>query len=294
MIQRLSGMAHGWREPHRVCLESQDWLGAQLKKVLGAPSAAGEKRPFMRGPYLARGELSQTTPAEMTEPVQSGTGSALLKLLGTYRGEYRQDYLLEAETTGEVGAATFRWSVNLGQSWKDKNLKTASAEDPVELEEGLAVFWDSGPGPDLVAGDRWTFTAQPPVYHYRVPGAPFEAITQVYLNGEATEDRVAADPLTGEILVTGRSSQVEARLVKDGTTHPVDIITDILTEVGLGQAIHPDSFALAKSLTPNYAVGVRFENLAASQALREILRRCLYDLWTDFGEIKIRAYLGED
>jgi hypothetical protein len=54
-----------------------------------------------------------------------------------------------------------------------------------------------------------------------------------------------------------------------------------------------DSFALAKSLTPEYAIGIRFENLTAAQAIREIVRRCLYDLWIDFGEIKIRAYLGE-
>ena len=87
---------------------------------------------------------------------------------------------------------------------------------------------------------------------------------------------------------------MEARVVKDDTTHPVDMITDILAEVGLAAAIHQDSFALAKSLTPEYAIGVCFENLSAAQAIREIVRRCLYDLWVDFGEIKIRAYLGED
>jgi hypothetical protein len=65
-------------------------------------------------------------------------------------------------------------------------------------------------------------------------------------------------------------------------------------EVGLNSVINHDSFALAKSLTPEYAIGVRFENVTAAQAIREIVRRCLYDLWIDFGEIKIRAYLGED
>ena len=95
------------------------------------------------------------------------------------------------------------------------------------------------------------------------------------------------------ILVTGRSDQVEARVTKDATTHPVDIMADILAEIGLSQAINQDSFALAKSLTPEYAIGVCFENISAAQALREIVRRCLYDLWVDFGEIKIRAYLGE-
>ena len=72
------------------------------------------------------------------------------------------------------------------------------------------------------------------------------------------------------------------------------MVADILAEVGLRPAIHQDSFALAKSLTPEYVIGVSFENLTAAQAIREIVRRCLYDLWIDFGEIKIRAYLGED
>jgi hypothetical protein len=71
------------------------------------------------------------------------------------------------------------------------------------------------------------------------------------------------------------------------------MVADILAEVGLEAAIHQDSFALAKSLTPEYVIGVSFENLTAAQAIREIVRRCLYDLWIDFGEIKIRAYLGE-
>jgi hypothetical protein len=70
-------------------------------------------------------------------------------------------------------------------------------------------------------------------------------------------------------------------------------VADILEEVGLGQAIHQDSFALAKSLTPEYVFGVRFEKVTAAQAIREIVRRGLYDLWIDFGEIKMRAYLGE-
>jgi hypothetical protein len=67
-----------------------------------------------------------------------------------------------------------------------------------------------------------------------------------------------------------------------------------LAEVGLDEVMDADSFALAKSLTPDYAVGVCFENITAAQAIREIVRRTLYDLWVDFGEIKIRAYLGED
>jgi hypothetical protein len=294
VLRRLAGMAQGWQVKHRASLETQDWVAVRLREVIGAPSPEGESRPFMRGPYLARGELLQVDPAYVTDAVKTGSGSATLKILGTYRGEYPQDYCLEAENGGEVGTALCKWSINGGRSWKETGLITKGAETPVPLEEGLSVYWLGGAGSDLATGDRWTFTGQPPVYHYQVSGAPFAAITKVYLNGEETSDRVAGDAATGLVALTGRAAQVEARVVKDGATHPVDIITDILAEVGLSGAIHQDAFALAKSLTSGYALGVRFENLPAAQALREILQRCLFDLWLDFGEIKIRAYLGED
>jgi hypothetical protein len=293
VVQRLAGMAHGWRQPHRVRLESQDGVAAGLKQMIGAPADTGERRPFMRGTYLARGELTRVIEAAIGEIEWTGSGSATLKLLGSYRGDYLQNYLLEVETSGEVGSASFRWSHNQGQSWQKTGLATAGADDLVELEEGLSVYWESGVGTDLVAGDRWTFTASPPIYHYQIFGAPFEAITTVYLAGEEDNDRVTAETGTGLIQVIGKNASLSARVVKDHTTHPVDMVADILEEVGLGQAIHQDSFALAKSLTPEYVFGVRFEKVTAAQAIREIVRRGLYDLWIDFGEIKMRAYLGE-
>jgi len=294
VVQRLAGMAHAWRQAHRVRLESQDSAAAGLKQRIGAPAGTGERRPFMRGAYLARGELVRVVAAAFSEIIRTGSGSATVQLLGTYRGDYLQEYLLEAETTGEVGSASFRWSHNQGQSWQKTNLTAAGADGPVELEEGLSVYWEPGLGTDLVAGDRWTFAASPPIYHYQVFGAPFEAIAAVYLSGEEDDGRVTADAGTGLIQVSGKNASVTARVIKDHTTHPVDMVADILAEVGLDAAIDEDSFALAKSLTPEYAIGVRFENLTAAQAIREIVRRCLYDLWIDFGEIKIRAYLGED
>ena len=293
-LERLRGMAHGWQERHRARLESRDRVAAGLSRRLGVPSPQGERRPFMRGPCRARGELAQMLAATVSEPVKSGSGSAALRLLGEYREDYQKDYLLEVETGGEVHSATFRWSGNAGQSWQEQGLLTAGAEAPVGLDSGLAAYWEPAPGPDLAAGDRWTFTAQPACYEYRIPGAPFEAITAMYLNGAPAGAEVSADSAQGLIMVPGRSAQVEARVVKDATTHPVDIITDILTEVGLEDAIHQESFDLARSLTPEYAVGVCFENIPAGQALREVLKRCLYDLWVDFGEIKMLAYLGED
>jgi hypothetical protein len=292
-VQRLTGMAHGWSQQHRIRLESQDGVAAKLKQMVGAPADTGERRPFMRGTYLAQGEMTQVIPAATSEVVWTGSGSAILHLLGTYRGDYPQDYVLEVDAGGEVGSGTFRWSHDQGRSWQKTGLVAGGPDAPLQLEDGLSVSWESGVGPDLVAGDRWSFTAIPPLYCYQVFGAPFQAITVVYLNGEIEDDRVTADADTGLIQVSGKNAQVLARVVKDDTSHPVDIVTDILAEVGLSPVINQDSFALAKSLTPEYVIGVGFENVTAAQAIREIIRRCLYDLWIDFGELKIRAYLGE-
>ncbi len=293
-LSRLGGMADGWQESHGVELETQDWISYRLNRRVGAPTPEGERRPFLRGFYRARGELMEVTEATVSSPAKIATGSATLTVLGNYRGEVEADYLLVVDSGGEVGEATFRWSLTGGQSWEKIGLTCGGAENPVTLSEGLSVYWQPGIGTDLMAGDRFTFTAKPPTYRYRLAGGPFEAMTAIYLNGEETWEGVTADLETGDITVTGTSAQVSARVVKDGTTHPVDIMLDIFTEVGLEAVVHQESFELAKSLTPEYAVGVCFENIPASQALREILRRTLYDLWVDFGEIKLRAYLGED
>jgi hypothetical protein len=292
-VQRLSGMAHGWSQPHRVRMESQDGIAVRLKQMVGAPTETGGRRPFMRGFYLAQGELTEVIAAKVGEIVKTGSGSATLHLLGTYRGEYLQNYVLEVDCGGEVGSGTFKWSHDQGQSWQKTELTAGGPDAPLQLEDGLSVYWESGVGSDLVTGDRWTFTAYPPVYSYQVFGAPFEKISTVYLDGEINEDRVTADATSGLIQVSGRNAQVKARVVKNNTTHPVDIVTDILTEVGLFSAINQDSFALAKSVTPEYVIGVSFENVTAAKAIRDIVRRCLYDLWVDFGEIKLNAYLGE-
>ena len=293
-LTRLGNMTDGWQERHRVELETEDWITHCLNRRVGVPTPDGERQPFMRGFYRARGELLKVTDPKVSAPAQSGGGSATLTVLGDYQGDVDTNYLLQINTTNEVGTATFSWSINNGQSWEKEGLTCGGADNPVTISEGLAVFWQPGIGTDLVAGDRFTFTAAAPVYYYRLPGAPFEAITTIYLNDEAVWEGVTAEPETGDILVTGQSAQVSARVVKDGTTHPVDIMLDVFAEVGLDEAVNQESFDLVKSLNPEYAVGVCFENLPASQALREILRRFLYDLWVDFGEIKIRAYLGEE
>jgi hypothetical protein len=293
-LSRLGGMADGWQERHGVEMETRDWISHRLNRRLGAPGPEGERRPFLRGFYRLRGELLEVTEAQVGQPQKVGNGSATLVVLGDYRGEEEAEYLLQVEVHRRSGGShlpvVHHRRAELGKD-RPHLRRGGKPGEPLRGPDGLLAAGDRH---DLVAGDRFSFTATPTLYRYRLPGAPFEAITAIYLNGEATWEGAAADLATGDITVTGASAQVSARVVKDGTTHPVDIMLDIFTEVGLGEAVHQESFELAKSLTPEYAVGVCFENMPASQALREILRRTLYDLWVDFGEIKIRAYLGED
>ena len=265
-----------------------------MNQVLGSPTPDGVRHPFMHGFYRTGGELVLVTLASVGTPAKSGSGSASLVVLGDYSGEVVTNYYLQVEASGEVGTATFQWSINRGQSWEKSGVVCGGADNPVTLSEGLSAYWQPGIGNDLVAGDVFTFTAQAPIYTYSLAGAPFEAITAIYLNDEEVFEGVSANLETGDVLVTGQTAQVSARVVKDDMTHPVDIMLDILAAVGLSEAVDQVSFNLAKSLTPEKAVGVCFENISASQALREILQRCLYDLWVDFGMIKTRAYLGED
>ena len=59
-VKGLSGMACGWGASHQARLESRDRVAAALARTVGAPSEAGERRPFIRGTYRARAELAST------------------------------------------------------------------------------------------------------------------------------------------------------------------------------------------------------------------------------------------
>ena len=79
-------------------------MTSRLRQTIGAPSAAGERRPFLRGAYRARAELIEVTEAAVSQPVPAGTGSATLRVLGPYKGTEDQEYLLEVQAGGEVGS----------------------------------------------------------------------------------------------------------------------------------------------------------------------------------------------
>ena len=96
-----------------------------------------------------------------------GSGSATLVLVGDYAGQEKRRFAVLMETTGEVGAATFRWSRDSGLSWEATGLVSGDREHPVVLEDELSVYWESGEDTDLMAGDYWTFWGGEPAVHPR-------------------------------------------------------------------------------------------------------------------------------
>jgi len=294
-LDKISEMSHAWDEAHLAHLETVDFVRQMLEHKIGAPDPDGAKKPFMRGYFRAKAESTGTTEAAC-EVTKTGSGVAALHVVDEekYSGNEDRDYLVQAETTGEIGTATFKWSKDGGQTWEKTGLTTVGIGSPVQLENGLEIYWESAPGTDIVAGDQWLIYASAKVMHYRIAGAPFQAITSVWVQDDDTRQGVVYSTETGEIQVKGGAGNVEARVVKDDTTHPVDIIEDILAEVGLADYLNRDAFTLARSDTLFYHIGICFENLEAGRAIREIVSRCLYDFWVDCGEVKIRAYMGED
>ncbi len=96
-----------------------------------------------------------------------GSGSATLVLLGDYAQQEKRRFVVEMESTGEVGAATFRWSKDGGLTWEAGGLVSGDRQHPVTLEDDLAVAWEAGDGTDLMAGDFWMFWGGEPAIHPR-------------------------------------------------------------------------------------------------------------------------------
>ena len=88
-------------------------------------------------------------------------------LLGDYAKQEKRRFVVEIETTGEVGAATFRWSKDGGLTWEAAGLVSGDRQHPVTLEDDLAVAWEGGDGTDLMAGDFWMFWGGEPAIHPR-------------------------------------------------------------------------------------------------------------------------------
>ena len=94
-----------------------------------------------------------------------GSGSATMVIMGDYTPQEKRKFVVQVQNPGEVGQATCRWSKDAGQTWEAGGVLTGDRQHPVPLWGGLQVYWESGPGTDLIAGDYWQFWGGEPVEH---------------------------------------------------------------------------------------------------------------------------------
>lgn len=286
---------HSWKVSHNASIESLHHVQEKLQTKIGVPASNGTRQPFMHGSYLANAELIETIDPYLSTITKTGTGTGTLVIIGIedFTNNLDINFRIKAESTGEIGTATFKFSTDGGQTWDKTGIISQNITLPVNLSDNLKVYWIGSTGNDLVANDYWDFTAYAQVQKYLIPGAPFTSISSVYNNAVEIFTGFTVNLTTGEILFTGNSGRLRARIIKDALTHPVDIIEDILTEVGLAAYINALSFAAAKEATLPYNIGTRFENLTAAKAIQLITQACLFFFWIDFDQIYLYAYTGE-
>lgn len=136
------------------------WFGYGLNWAL-------EKSPFNAVDRVRFSLQGQNATCRVHQLTKIGPGSANLVILGDYLNQEKRLFVVQMETTGEVGEATFRWSRDGGLTWEARGLVSGDAQHPVALWGGLEVYWEDGAGTDLVAGDYWTFWGGEPALHPR-------------------------------------------------------------------------------------------------------------------------------
>ncbi len=136
------------------------WFGYGLDWSLAQPPFAAVDRVSFR--LWGQGDTRR-----IHNLTKVGGGSATLVLQGDYTRQEKRRFVVEMEVSGEVGTATFRWSRDGGLTWEAEGLVSGDRDHPVALGDGLEVYWESGEGTDLVAGDYWSFWGGEPAVHPR-------------------------------------------------------------------------------------------------------------------------------
>jgi len=292
-IRDIRDIAAGGTGKHQAKIYSSQLVYDVLKQMIGCPTADGTRHPFLAGTYKVRADLVASTPPWVGAVQKNGSGSATLVVSGAASNTQDLDFLIEVETTGEVTAATFRWSLDGGSSWEKMGVVSATSASPCRLRDGLLIYFVPGAGDDLVAGDRFSFTAYARRSTYVIAGGPFLEVANVFYNGVEIHD-AACNKTTGEIMLVGNTGVVEARVVKSETCHPVDIIKEILLEIGLGEKVDEVAFSNARQALADYQIGVRFEGVPAWKAIQAICTTCLIFFWIEGDRIMVAAYTGEE
>lgn len=126
-----------------------------IVETLGIPAGS---------PYTVR--LEEVPDADHTVEVRrigpvtkTGTGSGTIASGGTYTGLADRSYLIEIDTAGDIGTATFKWSTTGGSTWSG-TLIPISDTDPISIELGLTIQATAGAGQDFDLGDQFEFDAE--------------------------------------------------------------------------------------------------------------------------------------
>lgn len=89
--------------------------------------------------------------------LKTGTGSASMRAAGNYTGDTNILVTIQAETTGEIGVATYRWKTSDTVSgWEATGVTTSTTLTALGTD-GKQIAWEQGAGNDVVAEDSWVF-----------------------------------------------------------------------------------------------------------------------------------------
>lgn len=157
--------------------------------------------------------VTRIGPAETV--YSQGDGSC--RSSGTYTGDVNRDMVVEVDSAGPVGTATFRWSSTGGATWDMSGVNTST--EPVELADGISVSFN---GQNLLVGDRWRFTAE---RFARAPGSPtgpgtfYVDFSRGYLefhSADAGKTVKASYTGTGSLVDAADINEIAARLSRAG------------------------------------------------------------------------------
>ena len=167
----------------------------------------------MAGYYKCRAELQESFDPYAGSVTKIGTGTASLVVAGDPHNTEDINFVIQAESTGEVAAATIRWSMDGGNYWEKSGIVSITSISPMKLKDGVTIYFVPAAGIDLVAGDTFSFTVYARRIKFIIAGAPFLAISNVYLNGVEIFG-TSPNITTGELTIVGPSGFVDARVVK--------------------------------------------------------------------------------
>ena len=90
---------------------------------------------------------------------------------------------------------------------------------------------------------------------------------------------------------TAPTTDVSVDITINTTNHPIDIIQDIIADIGGTSAdYNANSFAVTKAATSTTVIGVAFENISAGEAIKQLCRTIDAAAYIEGGELYVKVY----